>query len=192
MPDALRNKEILKDVYRRWHETRGGCVDDILGICDDAVAFGSLAEGAEPLAFTAAVTGKERLRSNFNGLLGSWEMIRYIVDELVGEDDRVVAIGSTAWRNRATGKSVETPKVDVWRFKDGRVTEFFEYYDTAKLMAASVGDGAPSTLPHAKRRGLVCPLTCVTASTRPRNSLALFRGGAVTFAWISASVEGYP
>jgi hypothetical protein len=112
-------------------------VDDVIDLCDDSVAFGSLAEGAEPLAFTAEITGKERLRTYFDGLLGGWEMIHYTINDLVAEDDKVVAIGSTAWRNKQTGMAVETPKVDVWRFKEDRVVGFFEYYDTAKLMAAA-------------------------------------------------------
>jgi len=45
--------------------------------------------------------------------------------------------GSMAWRNKHTGRTVETPKVDYWRFKDGKVVEFYEYYDTARVLAAA-------------------------------------------------------
>ena len=45
--------------------------------------------------------------------------------------------GSTPWRNVRTGRRAETPKVDVWRFPDGKAVEFFEYYDTAKLAEAA-------------------------------------------------------
>jgi len=64
-------------------------------------------------------------------------MDHYTVDRYICQDDTVVVICSTAWRNRATGKRFDTPKVDVWRFKDGEVVSFFEYYDTA-----SVGEAA--------------------------------------------------
>jgi ketosteroid isomerase-like protein len=46
-------------------------------------------------------------------------------------------VGSTAWRNNATGKTFETSKVDVWRLRDGRALEFYEYYDTADLAKAA-------------------------------------------------------
>ena len=36
-----------------------------------------------------------------------------------------------------TGKIVETPKVDFWRFRDGKAVEFYEYYDTARVIGRS-------------------------------------------------------
>jgi len=31
----------------------------------------------------------------------------------------------------------ETPKVDFWRFRDGKAVEFYEYFDTACVAAAA-------------------------------------------------------
>jgi len=45
--------------------------------------------------------------------------------------------GSTAWRHKRTGKVADTPKVDFWRFRDGKAVEFYEYYDTAAVFAAA-------------------------------------------------------
>lgn len=65
-------------------------------------------------------------------------MIDYVVDHYVAQDDRVVVIGHTAWRNKRTNKVTDTPKVDVWRFDEsGKAIEFFEYYDTAGIVAAA-------------------------------------------------------
>ena len=58
--------------------------------------------------------------------------------QYIAEDDRVVVIGSVKWKNRETGKSVETGKVDVFRMRDGKIIEFCEFFDTAKANAASV------------------------------------------------------
>ena len=65
-------------------------------------------------------------------------MITYDMDDFIAQDDRVVVIGNVAWRNKATGKVAETPKVDIWRFRDGKVVEFAEFYDTARSFAAAV------------------------------------------------------
>ena len=64
-------------------------------------------------------------------------MVHYTIDQYVEQDDVVCAIGSTSWTNKQTGKTIDTPKVDVWRFKDGKAVAFFEYYDTAALRDAS-------------------------------------------------------
>ena len=73
------------------------------------------------------------------GLVATFDMLHYTIDDYVAQGDRVVAIGSTAWQDRNTGKSFDTPKVDIWRLKDGRIVEFFEFYDTAKVQAVTVG-----------------------------------------------------
>jgi ketosteroid isomerase-like protein len=64
-------------------------------------------------------------------------MIYYKVDEFIADGDAVVARGSCAWTNKRTGKRAETPKVDFWRFKDGKAVEFYEYFDTAAAAAAA-------------------------------------------------------
>jgi len=66
-----------------------------------------------------------------------WEMEYYRIDEYICDGDRVVAIGSTAWKNKATGKRCESPKVDIWSFRDGKAVSISEYYDTASLLEAA-------------------------------------------------------
>jgi ketosteroid isomerase-like protein len=45
---------------------------------------------------------------------------------LVGaQDDTVIARRSMVWTSKATGRIAETPKVDFWRFRDGRAVEFY-------------------------------------------------------------------
>jgi ketosteroid isomerase-like protein len=135
--EAARNKEILAQAYRIWHESRGDSVGRWMEIVDNDIAFGSLAEGRPAATFTAPIRGKETLKTYFAGLLEAWKMIHFTVDDFIAEGDRVAMIGSTAWRNNKTGKVFETRKVDIWRLRNGLAVEFYEYYDTAKLAAAA-------------------------------------------------------
>jgi uncharacterized protein len=135
--DAARNKEILTRAYKRWHETKGGSVNEWMDIIDDSISFGSLAEGKTMAPFTARVQGKQQLMGYFTGLVGGWTMLHFTTANFITEGDWVVMVGSTAWRNKATGKTFETPKVDVWRMRDGRAVEFYEFYDTAGLKEAA-------------------------------------------------------
>ena len=137
MSDAAANKAILEQVYRRWHETRGGSLNEFFEIFADEILWGSLAHGAAPVAFTAQARGKSEVRGYFNGLLEGWHMVYYRVHHFIAEGERVVMVGATAWTNKATGKTCDTPKVDIWRFQNGRAIEFFEFYDTAGLLAAA-------------------------------------------------------
>ncbi len=38
---------------------------------------------------------------------------------------------------RETGRAVDTAKADFWTFRDGKVVEFHELYDTAALLAGA-------------------------------------------------------
>lgn len=137
MGNESSNVATLKDAYQRWHDSRGGSVDHWMSICTDDISFGSLAQAAPEMRFAATYSNRDALRGYFEGLLGDWEMIHYTVDEFVAQGDSVFMKGSTAWRNKRTGRAVDTPKVDFWRFRNGKAVEFYEYYDTARVFAAA-------------------------------------------------------
>jgi ketosteroid isomerase-like protein len=137
MANETANVEILKSAYRRWNDSRGDSVDDIMEICAPDICWGSVARGMTPLEFARECSGRDEMRSYFDGLLADWAMVHYTVDEFIAQGDTVVARGSCAWTNKKTGKIAETPKVDFWRFRDGKAVEFYEYFDTARVGAAA-------------------------------------------------------
>ena len=96
----------LKSVYRQWHESKGASVKAWLDIMADDVRCYSLAAGAPSAEFTAPISSKKDFERYFKGLLDDWEMIHYTTDEFVAEGDRVAVLGSTAWRNRMTGREI--------------------------------------------------------------------------------------
>src|ERR1700730_12231388 len=134
MSDTTINKAILENVYRRWNETLGGSVDEIMDICADEIRWGSLAQGVSLLPFTAEAVGKAEVRNYFLGLLAAWSMVYYKDHRFDADSDRVVMVGATKCTNKETGKAFETPKIDIWLFRDGRAIEFFEHYDTAQIL----------------------------------------------------------
>jgi uncharacterized protein len=108
-----------------------------LDLVADDVKVRSLAAGAPAAPFTGAIDSKQQFQRYFDGLLADWEMINYKTGLFIAEGERVARLGSTAWRHRKTGREVDTPKADFWTFRDGKVVEFHELYDTAALVAAS-------------------------------------------------------
>jgi ketosteroid isomerase-like protein len=137
MGDESKNIEILKHAYRRWHETKAGSVDHWLHLMTDDVNFRSLAEGAKPMEFTRTSSCKDDVKHYFAGLTADWEMIYYRIDEYIAQGDRVVALGHVSFKNKRTGKVLETPKADFHKFRDGKIYEFFEFYDTAQAITVA-------------------------------------------------------
>lgn len=136
MSSEAANTNLLKDAYRRWSETQGD-PEIFLALADPGIKFGSIPRGEAPLNFAKTYDSRDALREYFDGLHAGWTMEHYKMDEYVAQGDYVVARGTCAWRNRQTGKLADTPKVDFWRFQDGKAIEFYEYFDTARVAAAA-------------------------------------------------------
>ena len=136
MSDASRKVEILKQAYSSWAKTKGASADQWLSICADNICFGSLAQGPAGAQYLTAFQERNALKDYFAGLSRDWEMLDYVTVHYIAQDDRVVVLGHCAWKFKQTGKIVETPKADSWRFKDGKAVEYYEFYDTAQVHAA--------------------------------------------------------
>jgi ketosteroid isomerase-like protein len=134
------NVDKLRRAYREWHDTRGASVPVWLELLADDVTLGSLAAGAAGLEFSAPRRGRADAERYFADIARDWEMLSFTADEFIAEGDRVVMVGRCAWRHRKTGKAAASPTVHLWRFRDGKATEFVEFYDTAKALEAARPD----------------------------------------------------
>ena len=126
------NLEMLRGAYARWGSTKGGNVDEILAMFDEEVEMRSAlsADVDDPVA--GVHLRRAEAAQYFEGLLRDWEMVAYDVDRfIVGEDgEDIVMVGRCAWRNRTTDLIVDTPKIDIHTFRNGKVVRFQEVYDT--------------------------------------------------------------
>jgi ketosteroid isomerase-like protein len=130
------NVELLREAYASWQASKGDPAG-WFGIIHDDIKLNSLPGGHPPLEFSAPRKGVEELKAYLDSLTSDWSMNFHRFDEFIADGDRVVAVGHVSWTNKRTGKTVESPKVDVWRFRDGKAVEFNEFFDTAKAAAAA-------------------------------------------------------
>lgn len=138
-PDTLTK---LKAAYAAWHGTRGGSVDAWMGMMADDVSLRSVADGAPGMEFSAPRKGKHAAHGYFSALAADWEMIEHTAKEFLTDGDRVVVFGHVVFKSRKTGKTVASPVVHRWEFRDDLAVEFFEFYDTARAFAAATPDPA--------------------------------------------------
>lgn len=75
------------------------------------------------MEFTRTSTCKEEVKGYFAQLTSEWEMIHYKMDEYIAHGDRVVALGSCAFRNKRTGKVLDTLKAEFHRFRNVTVAK---------------------------------------------------------------------
>ena len=130
----------LRKAYQLWHDTRGGSVQHWLDLMADDVTMRSLSGGAPEMKFTKGRSGKDEAQAYFAGLAADWEMVHFTPEEFIADGERVVVLSRVAFRHRQTGKLAESPKADVFRFRNGQVVEFVEFFDTASAYAAAKPD----------------------------------------------------
>lgn len=136
-----QNVRKLRMGYAAWSVSKGAAIDYWIGLLDDNIQWCSIVDETSPgMSFAADCQSKDDVRSYFKNLGAIWEMVFFDLVDTVAQDDRVVVFGNCKWKNRLTGKSVETKKIDTFRFKDGKIIEFQEFFDTAKAIAASTPD----------------------------------------------------
>lgn len=136
-PATKANVRKLKSLYAGWSGTKGGTADAIIAELAPSVVWGSLAAGADPVSFTRTRKTREEAAGYFRDLAANIEIVDYTINEYLAAGDFVLALGHGTFINKNTGKRFATPKADLWRFSRGKVTEFYEYYDTAAVMAAA-------------------------------------------------------
>ena len=137
MTNQSKNVENLRRAYQTWHDTKGLDTSSWLALFADDVGLTSLAGGAPGAEFSRARTGRAALVGYFDDIAKDWSMLSFDMRDFIEQDDRVVAIGRCSWKSKKTGKTVDTPKVDIWRFRDGKAVEFSEFYDTAQVFGAA-------------------------------------------------------
>lgn len=136
--DASRlNVQLLKLLYGQWGSSKGGSSAKFMNILAPQVSWGSLANGADAIAFTNRRMSREEVEAYFQGLAEVFEMKYYKVREFVVAGNYVLMDGSCSFTHRRTGKTFETPKADFWSFSNGKAIEFFEYYDTAAVLSTT-------------------------------------------------------
>ena len=130
------NVEALDHLYRRWRETGGTCAEEVLELLDAQVEMRSVLTDEMPTEIGGAHLSRERAADYFAAVPREWEMLYFDVYQFIADGDDVVMVGRCAWRHRETGKEVDTPKVDIWHFENGRATRFMEMFDSLAFARA--------------------------------------------------------
>jgi hypothetical protein len=74
-------------------------------------------------------SGKDNVPPYFQALGSSVDVTAHPVNQLVAQDDTVVALGDVSFRARPTGKESSSSWVYVWKLRDGKVSGFDQFND---------------------------------------------------------------
>ena len=134
--DDLTPAGRLRQAYASWSQSGGTQSDHWIDLLADSIEMRSVLTPDLPDDLAANRRTLSGALEYFQTVARDWEMIDYIVERFVDGGDDVVMVGRCAWRNRATGRVIDTPKVDVWRFQDGKAVSFLEMFDSLAFVRA--------------------------------------------------------
>lgn len=125
---------VLKHVYKRWHDTKGGNAAEFIALLAEDATWGSIANGTHGIEFARELLSRNNVQNYFDRFAKDWEVVFCRVERMITEGSTVVVLSEASWKHKRTGKAFMTPKADVWEFKRGKAISFFEYFDTATVV----------------------------------------------------------
>jgi uncharacterized protein len=128
---SAANVEIVKKAYEDFGR---GDIAAILEILDENVVWTT--PGNLPDSGTRR--GPAEVAQFFQIVNDTWTFQAFEPRDFIASGDQVAAVGSYTATTRSTGRQASADWVMVWKFRDGKVTNYQEYTDTAALENAMI------------------------------------------------------
>jgi len=124
----MTNRETIQGIYDAF--ARGDAAA-VLGTLHDDVEWNE-APG-NPLADENPYSSPQAVGEGvFGRILGAYDGFEARPHTLVADGDRVVALGDYAGTHTASGQTLDAPFAHAWTLRDGKVSAFQQYTDTAQ------------------------------------------------------------
>ena len=124
----MTNREIIQGLYDAFAR---GDAPAVLGTLHDDVdwneAKGSPLADGNPYASPPAVGD-----GVFGRILSNYEGFQAAPHTLVADGDHVVALGTYSGTRTTSGATLDAPFAHAWTLRDGKVSAFQQYTDTAQ------------------------------------------------------------
>ena len=126
----MDNVNLLKNLYDAFGR---GDVPTVLGTMSPDIHWHQ-AESNPYMPSGEAWVGPDAVLNNLFMRLGEeWDGFSVHPKSFHDAGHSVIVEVRYSWRYKATGKSMDTQACHVWDVKDGKVTRFQQYVDTAKV-----------------------------------------------------------
>ena len=138
MPEA-ENTQLIKDAYASFQR---GDIAAILNNCDENVEWHGVIGTEGVLPQSGLRRGRAQVAEFFKQVGDTTDFTSFEPKEFVAQGDKVVALGSYSARMKPSGQTYASDWVMVFTVRNGKVTGFQEYSDSAQLVRAYKGVAA--------------------------------------------------
>ena len=129
----MAGAEIARSFYTK---VESGDVPGGLALIADDCAWTEM----ESFGSAGVYVGPEAVRDNiFVRIGGEWDNFAMTVDDVIGDGDRAVGVGTYSGTCKATGKPFAARVVHLFETRDGKIVSFEQFADTLAIAAAREG-----------------------------------------------------
>ena len=120
------NVSLIGQIYEAFGRGDIGYIIDQL---TDDVRWVSHLEPIVP--WSGDYSGKSNVPKFFEAIANSVQTTAFTPHEFIAQADTVVSTGDYGCTVNTTGKAALTPWVFIWKLRDGRVTSYEQFHDSA-------------------------------------------------------------
>ena len=133
------NTQLIKDAYAAFQR---GDIASILNSCDDNVEWQGVIGTEGVLPQSGLRRGKAKVGEFFKQVADTTDFTSFEPKEFIAQDDKVVVLGSYSANMKPSGQRYASDWVMVFTVRNGKVTGFREFGDSAQMIRSYTGVAA--------------------------------------------------
>lgn len=125
----MSEQENVQTARQAYAFFNSGDIESLVGLFTEDVQWET--PEVENMPQTGKRTGIASVREFMSLINENMEALEFEPREFIAQGDRVVVLGHYRWRVKRTGKEYASDWAHVCTYRDGKLTSFKEYLDTA-------------------------------------------------------------
>ena len=132
-----QNTALIKELYAAFGR---GDIAAILSRLTDDVEWTT--EGPPVIPYTGKMVGPAQVQKFFSSLASTQENMKLTTDSFIAQGDQVATTGRYSGIVKATGKRFDCAIAHIHTIRDGKVSRFLDFLDTAQMADAYTATSA--------------------------------------------------
>ena len=132
------NVRVVRDAYAAFQR---GDIAGLLEILSEDIDWWTPGTPGQ-IPYAGRLRGRDDVRGFFDRLSATEEITHFEPGEFIAQGDKVVVTGNYRGRTRQAGRDYDLDWLHLFTVRDGRISAFREYVDTAALAEAHRGAAA--------------------------------------------------
>ncbi len=130
----MNEQENTKLVQKTYELFKSGDIETLLGMYSDDISWET--PKVENVPFGGKVSGRDKVTEFFTNLDEHEEFSVFETTEFIAQGDKVVVLGHSTARVKSTNKELTLEFAHIVTVADGKITGFYEFFDTAAATKA--------------------------------------------------------